>query len=91
MEITPASKEQVGMFKAGFAARALELNVPPKTAEAIFDACINKLAEDVGVVAPVGMTPNAEKLAAELRAGLAKPLSPKAEKLASVIRTALSV
>ena len=62
-----ASAEEIGIFKAGAAARYRELGVPDERASALFDAHTRKTAEALGFTASAA----AVKLAADLKAAMA--------------------
>ena len=83
MEITPATDEQIAIFKKAAAARYAERGIPAAKAEELFEATMGKLASSLGIggdkaadcdKAPKSMKPKKSK---------------KVEKIASAIATSI--
>lgn len=61
IELKPASPEEIARFKLAAAKRYQEHGLDPKQAEALFDAYMGKVAEQLGFAEPVE-APDAEKV-----------------------------
>ena len=58
--MTPATQEEIMLFKQGAAARYAELGIDLNTAEAIFNTHMDKVAAEIGVKP---LSPGATKVA----------------------------